>query len=318
MKVRLRPTVVGDAPTEQQEAAEGEGVGRDDPLQVGGGDLRSALALGIARFTIEASRTIMSWAMAMTASALNRRGSAGGRSWAWTGAAPGAGRRRQRARWIDRGHRDSWGLGTRLARVSDRNGHAFNQLAKGSWCSRTGHPHRTRDPSRRAGPAWVRPGPARAGSRRATSASPGELTRWNDSRSRPARMLATTFAAANRAAASGRTCRLTIAESPAGRPTPARNRLARPTQCACRASGSTDRSRSSDSACPTDECQRGRGIEPPRVAGQPKWRAVEAVPSISARIPARCVRDRPCRCLLGDRHEGRAPRGQQPRSRHTP
>ncbi len=69
----LAPHVVGDAAAEEQQAAEGQRVGRDHPLPVGGGDVQGVLGVGRAMLTIEASTTIISWAMARTARIHQRR-----------------------------------------------------------------------------------------------------------------------------------------------------------------------------------------------------------------------------------------------------
>ena len=112
--------VVGDATAEQQQAAEGQGVGGDDPLHVGWGDAQIGLRGGIARFTIEASSTIISWAMAMTARARKRFGSVNGMSRSGGVVSPGGGRRRARRclRGIYEGHSCSWGLGDAARRTS--------------------------------------------------------------------------------------------------------------------------------------------------------------------------------------------------------
>ena len=45
----LAPDVVGDPAAEQQQAAEGQGVGRDHPLPVGGGDVQRLLGVAAGR-----------------------------------------------------------------------------------------------------------------------------------------------------------------------------------------------------------------------------------------------------------------------------
>ena len=78
MKHPLAADVVGDPATEQQQGAERQRVGGDDPLPVGVADAEVRLRRGSAMFTIVASSTTISWAMASTASAHHRPGRAGG------------------------------------------------------------------------------------------------------------------------------------------------------------------------------------------------------------------------------------------------
>ena len=63
---------VGQAATEEQEAAEGEHVGVDDPGEVVLGELEVLPMVGSATLTIEASRTTTNWAMHSSASAIHR------------------------------------------------------------------------------------------------------------------------------------------------------------------------------------------------------------------------------------------------------
>jgi hypothetical protein len=61
--------VVGNPPTEQQEAAEHQDVGVNDPGQVLRGDAEVATDRGRATLTIEASRTSTNWVAASRESA---------------------------------------------------------------------------------------------------------------------------------------------------------------------------------------------------------------------------------------------------------
>ena len=74
MNIRAPTEVVGDPPAEQQQAAEGERVRAHHPLPVGDRDVQRPLGRGSATMTTEASRTIMSWATAITASDQHRLG----------------------------------------------------------------------------------------------------------------------------------------------------------------------------------------------------------------------------------------------------
>ena len=69
------PEQVGRAPAEQQEAAERDRVGGDDPLQVVPREVEDLPIDGSATLTIETSRTVMKKAAQTTASAFQRRGS---------------------------------------------------------------------------------------------------------------------------------------------------------------------------------------------------------------------------------------------------
>jgi hypothetical protein len=66
---------VAELAAEQQEAAEGEGVGGDDPGPVGSEKPRAVCMRGRAMFTMVVSRMTISWAMEMATSAFHRFGS---------------------------------------------------------------------------------------------------------------------------------------------------------------------------------------------------------------------------------------------------
>ena len=85
---------VGRAAAEQQEAAEDERVGVDDPLQVGVGEARPRWIEGSATFTIVASSTTMNWArQTMTSTSqrlLTARGAGVGAMAVKAGSPPGS------------------------------------------------------------------------------------------------------------------------------------------------------------------------------------------------------------------------------------
>ena len=162
----LATPVVRDAPAEQQEAAEGQGVGGDDPLHVRGGDLQVGRGAGdreVHDRRVEDDHQLGDGddRQRLEPPGVGRREvmGVGGRC-PWRGSGGGS------DRWIDRGHRDSWGLGTRV------RGYRTEIVARSINSPRVvGVPEpgiRIGREIRHAALALrgVSPGPARAGSRR--------------------------------------------------------------------------------------------------------------------------------------------------------